>query len=220
MWYNTHLEVDERMKNIMDKLRIITLKEQGFSNRKVAAMVKSDRKTVSKYWNEYLANKEKLTISQYCNPETAAAAKIDVKEIQEQLMSAPKYNAQNRKRTKFTQEVEERLLEILEEEVQKDKILGTHKQQRTKKQMYEILAEEGFDISLSTINLEINRIRKHTRECFIRQEYAYGDRLEYDFGEVKLEIAGKVDTYHMAVLSSPGGDFRWAYLYTSQKKTC
>lgn len=48
--------------------------------------------------------------------------------------------------------------------------------------------------------------------------YSYGDRLEYDFGEVKLEISGKAVTYHMAVLSSPGGAFRWAYLYTNQKK--
>jgi transposase len=48
------------MKNIMDKLKIITLKEQGYSNRKVAKMSKCDRKTVEIYWNEYLDNKNKL----------------------------------------------------------------------------------------------------------------------------------------------------------------
>jgi hypothetical protein len=42
--------------------------------------------------------------------------------------------------------------------------------------------------------------------------------LEYDFGEVKLEINGKAVTCHMAVMSSPGGKFRWSYLYTNQKK--
>jgi hypothetical protein len=42
--------------------------------------------------------------------------------------------------------------------------------------------------------------------------------LEYDFGEVKLVIEGKLDTYYMAVFSSPAADFRWAFLYKNQKK--
>jgi hypothetical protein len=42
--------------------------------------------------------------------------------------------------------------------------------------------------------------------------------LEYDFGEVRLDCGEGVKTYHMAVLTSPGSGFRWAYLYTNQKK--
>ena len=38
------------------------------------------------------------------------------------------------------------------------------------------------------------------------------DRLEYDFGEVKLVINGIVKRYYIAVLSSPAGNFRWCYL--------
>jgi hypothetical protein len=45
-----------------------------------------------------------------------------------------------------------------------------------------------------------------------------GDRLEYDFGEVFLDCGEGIKTYHMAVFSSPGGGFRWLYLYTNQKK--
>jgi DNA-binding CsgD family transcriptional regulator len=37
------------MKTLVDKLQIIGLKENGFSNREVARMVKCDRKTVAKY---------------------------------------------------------------------------------------------------------------------------------------------------------------------------
>jgi hypothetical protein len=48
--------------------------------------------------------------------------------------------------------------------------------------------------------------------------YNFGDRLEYDFGEVRLDCGEGVKTYHMAVWSSPGGNFRWCYLYTNQKK--
>lgn len=191
----------------MDKLKIITLKEQGHSNREVARIVKCDRKTVGVYWNEYLETKNKL-----------GSENASVREIQEKLVSAPKYNSENRKRVKFTEEIEEKLNDILEKEDKKDKLLGHHKQQLTKKQIYEEIIEAGFDISISTITNEVNKIRKKTNECFIRQAYDFGDRLEYDFGEVKLCINGRTVTYHMAVLSSPGGKFRWAYLYTNQKK--
>ena len=84
--------------------------------------------------------------------------------------------------------------------------------------MHQQLVDDGYDIGLSTINTAVNTLRKKSKECFIRQEYEYGNRLEYDFGEAQLCINGKVNTYHMAVLSSPGGKFRWAYLYTNQKK--
>jgi hypothetical protein len=83
-----------------------------------------------------------------------------------------------------------------------------------------MLVAEGFDISISTISVEINRIRNSVKECFIRQEYDFGDRLEYDFGEVKLEIGGLAKTYHMSVLSSPGGDFRWAIFIYKSKERC
>lgn len=51
----------------------------------------------------------------------------------------------------------------------------------------------------------------------MRKSYL-GDRLEYDFGEVKLLINGVLDKYYMAVVSSPAADFRWAFLYKNQKK--
>jgi len=89
----------------------------------------------------------------------------------------------------------------------------------TNKQIHEKLVNEGFDISGVTINIALADIRKRHREVFIRQQYDLGDRLEYDFGEVLLDCGEGVKTYHMAVMSSPGGGFRWLYLYTNQKKT-
>jgi transposase len=195
------------MKNIVDKMQIIGLKKQGFSNRAVAKMTKSNRKTIGKYWNEYLKCESELLTE-----------KDNIREIQEKIIAAPKYNSDNRTRRKFTDEISIRLNEILEAEKLKDKILGSHKQQLTKKQIYEILIAEGYDISNTTISNEIKRIRNSVKECFVRQEYDFGDRLEYDFGEVKLVINNILRTYHMAVLSSPGGNFRWSFLYTNQKK--
>lgn len=53
---------------------------------------------------------------------------------------------------------------------------------------------------------------------FIRQQYEYGDRVEYDFGEVRLILGGELKICHMAVFASAAGKHRWCKLYTNQKK--
>ena len=198
----------ERMTGFMDKKDIIMLKEQGLSNREVARRTGRDRDTVSKYWNEY---QQKLNLLN--KPGT------DVRAVQESLLAKPKYRATNRRRYKYTDEVDARLKAILKDEARKDRIFGPgHKQGLTNKQIHQKLEKEGFDISGITVNIALADIRKRQKEVFIRQQYELGDRLEYDFGEVFLDCGEGVKTYHMAVLSSPGGGFRWMYLYTNQKK--
>ena len=66
---------------LMDKHAIIRLKKEGHSNRNVAGMLHINRKTVAKYWNEYLRQIEILT------HETA-----NVKAIQEEICSEPTYD--------------------------------------------------------------------------------------------------------------------------------
>ena len=137
----------------------------------------------------------------------------DVKTIQAELFAEPKYNVAKRGKRKYTEELDKRLKEILKEEERKDRLFGpNHKQKLTNKQIHQKLVGEGFDISGVTINIELASIRKRQREVFIRQQYDLGDRLEYDFGEVFLDCGEGVKTYHMAVLSSPGGSFRWLLL--------
>lgn len=75
-----------------------------------------------------------------------------------------------------------------------------------------------FDIGVTTIQNKVREKRRRAREAFIRQEYNLADRLEYDFGEVTLIIDGIKAVYHMAVFASPASKFRYAYLYTNQKK--
>ncbi len=195
------------MIDFMKKLDIIHLKRNGCSNREVARRLEIDRKTVARYWNRYLSEVQKLKDSD-----------MDAKETQEQIVSKPKYDSSHRVKVKYTEKMDLRLKHILKTEIEKDKLLGNHKQSLTKKQIHEKLLSEGFDISYSTITVQINKILKSAKECFIRQKYDLGDRLEYDFGEVKLHINGETKDYHMAVLSSPSGEFRWAYLYRNQKK--
>ena len=196
------------MTDFMDKKDIIMLKEQGLSNREVSRRTGRDRDTVSKYWNEYRRQLQRLE-----------EPGVDAKEIQEGLLSEPKYNAVNRNRRKYTEDLEKRIKAILKEEGKKDRLFGSgHKQKLTNRQIHKKLVDEGYDISVVTINIALAAIRKRQKEVYIRQEYDLGDRLEYDFGEVFLDVGEGVKTYHMAVMSSPGGSFRWLYLYTNQKK--
>ena len=162
------------MKDLMDKSSIIKLKEKGFSNRKIQEMLKIDRKTVAKYWNEYKENLQKLDNTK---------DSLEIKEIQERIVAAPKYNSENRVRRKITDAFLKELNKILEDEKQKAKILGTNKQALTKIQIHQLLKSKGFNVSYSSVAQEINKIKNSGKECFIKQEYNFGNRLEYDFGE-------------------------------------
>lgn len=190
----------------MEKHTIIKLKNEGYSNRQVEKMIGINRKTVAKYWNEFCKQMDMLD-----NPDS------DVKTIHEKIASPPTYDSSRRTRRKYTKELDEYVDLILNNEKIKDTALGLHKQKLTNIQIYQMVKDNGFDIGLACVSNHIKIKRHKQKECFIRQQYDYGDRLEYDFGEVKLVVDGKADTYHMAVLSSPASDFRWAYLYKSQK---
>lgn len=197
------------MKDLLDKAAIIKLKETGMSNRGVARELGIDKKTVNKYWNEYKENIQRLSETTDTN---------EITQIQEDITSAPKYNSDSRTRRKVTPEFLNALEKILEDEEKKIKVLGTNKQALTKQQIHELLKQQGFSLSYPTVVLEIKRIKSSGNECFIKQDYDFGDRLEYDFGEVKLVINGVVKRYYIAVLSSPSGNFRWCYLYDNCKK--
>jgi hypothetical protein len=192
----------------MEKKKIIELKESGLSTREVSKETGHTRATVKKYWEDYQSKVESLS-----------APDADVKAIQESLYSAPTYNSSTRTRWKYTEAVEKRLKEILNEEERKTDLFGkNHKQKLTNKQIHGKLKREGHDVSVCTINIALASLRKAEKAVYIRQEYELGDRLEYDFGELFLDCGEGVKKYQMAVLSSPGGKFRWLYLYTNQKK--
>ena len=191
-------------------MTIIILKQEGLSNREVARQTGLNRETVSKYWEEY--KRKRLALMHQ-------GIEVDEKQLQEEITKAPKYDVSNRKARKYTDEMETRLKEILESEKRKDTVLGVgHKQKMTNKQIFEVIQSEGYDIGRCTINNALSRLRSRQKKVFIRQQYEYGDRLEYDFGEVRLIIGGELVTRHMAVFASTAGKFRWCKLYTNQKK--
>lgn len=190
----------------MDKHAIIKLIEEGNSERKIARDIGINRKTIAKYRKEYEAEIMRLK------------GAGDIHSVQERIVSAPKYNTSNRNAVKYTEAVDKLIDEILKSEDEKDEILGEHKQSLTVKKIHKKVRDAGHDIGLTTVSIHVSKKRAKAKEAFIRQEYELGDRVEYDFGEAKLVIAGIKGNYHMAVFGAPAGRHRWAYLYDNQKK--
>ena len=199
----------ERMKTTMEKYEIINLKIQGWSNSKISNTFRVSRNTIRKYWDEY-QSKLKLAIEN--NPG------INVRTLIEEIVSKPHYDTSSRTSRKYNEEIDLLLETILKEENQKKERLGsTNKQMLTKHQIYELIKSNGFDISETTIRNKINEKLNIQSEAYIKQEYEYGQRFEYDFGEVKLIINGKNTKAYLAVLTAPASGFRWAYLYHNSK---
>ena len=191
----------------MEQNTIITLKLKGKSNRWIARETGIDRKTVARYWDEYERLAEQLQPGG------------DNRSTQEQMTTGPKYDTTSRKPLKYTQAVDEAINAILVNEVEKARLLGeSNKQKLTNKQIHGMLRDQGHDIGVTVVTSRVKEKRQKLAEAFIRQEYDYGDRLEYDFGEVKLVINEVVGKYYLAVFGSPRAAFRWAYLYKNQKK--
>ena len=192
----------------MDKHEIIRLKQQNHSIREIARLTGFDRKTITRHWKAYLTQMQALKVTE------------DVRAVQERIVSTPTYNASNRRPTKYNDQIDQLVDVILAEEKQKDVLLGNaHKQRLTNRQIHRMVQDAGYDIGQTVLGMHLRQKREaKAHEAFVRQEYEYGQRLEYDFGEVKLVIAGQRQTLHMAVLSSPKAQFRWAYLYKNQKK--
>lgn len=196
------------MVTLLKKTDVINLKLRGESTRAVARIIGCDRETVAKYWKEYQELERAMSLRG-----------SDVHELQEAICAKPKYKARKEAKKKYTPEVEELLRTIVESEKQKARILGAnHKQALTNAQIYEKVRGAGHEISASTINIALAKIRNRLKEAHIRQEYEYGQRLEYDFGEVRLDCGSGIKTYHMAVFCAVSSKYRWLYLYTNQKK--
>lgn len=197
------------MKTIMDRATVISLLRKGYSIRKVSNITGIARNTISKIWNAYNDELERLTSS---------GEDINVHEITAAIVNSGSYDSSNRSKRKYTAEMEEALRKILKDEELKTERLGKHHKQRlTNVQIYELMIQQGFDIGRSTICNRIREIRDEAKETFIKQQYDYCDRFEYDFGEVKLFIQKKSITAYLAVITSPASHFRWAYLYTNTR---
>ena len=197
------------MIGLKEKSRIIGFHIKGKSNRWIAKELGIDRGTVGKYVAEYDMLQNALI-------NTSANETEKLRGITEKITAAPKYDSSTRRCRKLTPQLSERLDEILAAEAKKDKALGNHKQSLSRRQIHTLLIEEGFDVGYTSLFKYINVKLVKGKEAFIAQEYDFGERFEYDFGEVKLFIAGALYKAQLAVMCCPASNYYFAYLYNSQ----
>lgn len=195
------------MITLTRKQQIIMSHLAGTSNRQIAAKLHISKDTVNKYVKEYDAQRAELLIR---DPDA------DSEEILQAFVEEPKYDASNRAPVIVTPEMEAAVEQCLQLNAVK-RVSGMQKQVMRKKDIHEYLVREGFSVSYSTVKRLVNRLEARHEEAFIRQEYQPGEICEFDWGEVKLDIAHSgFKRYQMAVFTAAYSGERFAVLYRSQ----
>lgn len=189
---------------------LIKFFREGMSQREIARQVGIDRKTVKRYIEEYESKLQEIENSN---------GEIDKGELIQSLVESPKYNSSNRVKRKLTNEIEEKIKEFLEENKSKRQG-GLHKQTKRIIDIHQALEDEGYSISYSTVRNAVHNLARKEKEAFIRGTYQPGGICEFDWGEVKVTIAGKQRKIQMAVFTSAYGNYRLAFLFTKQKTEC
>ena len=175
----------------------------GLSQREISKELRISRKTISKYIKQY-----ELLLREGIHRDEALRICLSVQ---------PTYNSMGRQKLRLTQEVQDSI-DMLLEENKKKLLTGLGKQRLKKIDILIKLQEQGFDIGYTTVCNYIRSKQKRTsvKEAFIRQEYAPGSSCEFDWGEVKLIIANHRHNYQLAVFTSGYSNYRYAYLFAKQ----
>jgi len=182
------------------------------SQRAIARELGISRTTVQKYIKDFKTKHEKLMELK----QDKDGNKIKILALIEEMASKPKYDTSSRTRVKLTEEIINEIDKLIAKN-EKNKLLGRHKQLMKKIDIHEYLVEKGYDIGYTTV---CNYIRENyeKKEAYIRQQYDLGETLEFDWGDVKLTIAGKATTLNMGLFTTAKGPYHYARLEkTSQK---
>ncbi|MCL4386624.1 MAG: IS21 family transposase [Cyanobacteria bacterium] len=197
------------MIKLIDKQKmIIRYFNEGLSRRQIEKELHIGRKTISRYLKEYEEKRNILIETKTAGSDSSA--------LIADICQKPKYDSSGRKKIKLTEAVISRIKFFLKENEDK-KALNRSKQMKKKIDIYEAIADEGHDIGYTTICCAIADIKRREKEAYIRQDYMPGQVCEFDWGEVKLTIAGKNKVFQMPVFTTAKGNYRSADLYHNQK---
>jgi transposase len=182
---------------------IIRSYREGKSQRSISQELQISRRTVKKYIEEY----ESHLHNQQSHPAL----------LTEYLSNPPLYRTRNRSKLKLTQEVQEAIDKLLEENAEK-KRQGLRKQLLKKCDILEQLHGQGFDIGYTTVcnYIQLKSAKVQSKEAFIRQEYLPGEICEFDWGEIKLYIKDELIRLQLAVFTSAYSNYRFAAIYQRQ----
>ena len=175
----------------------------GLSLREISRRVGLNRKTVTRYVREY----------------EAAVADDPEDGVEFCLSEKPVYPKRQVERTRLTDDVCREIDFWLHENTRR-KHSGMRKQCLKRQDIHRALIEKGFNVSYSSVCKYIQRRKqektKKPKDVYIKQYYEPGEECEFDWGEVKLNIAGKSVTFFMAVFALCHSEGRWAYIFRHQ----
>jgi transposase/transposase-like protein len=198
---------------LMEKQDILLMfLRDGKSQRAIERETGISRKTISKYIKKYEKQRAQL---QEGNSKTFG----DIKELTDNIVTPPKYDSSGRKKRKVTKELVDAIKAHLEENELK-RHNGQSKIQKKKIDIHEALVDAGFDISYSTVCNTVRELTNQAQEAYIKALYALGEVCEFDWGEVKLTIAGRLIKLQIAVFTSAAGNYRYATLFLKQDTAC
>ena len=192
------------MINLTEKQTIIKLHLEGLSKRKIAKIVKKSRNTVDKYIRNFEQSRLK-----------------DVRNlpITEDILEKPSYKKRIGTKRVLTEEIKGILFgHIKDNEWKRNHYMG--KQQMKIIDMHENLLDAGHSISYTTVRNFINEEVSKSKEVFIRRYCEPGYEVEFDWGEIKLEIEGKIKAYSLAVFTLAHSNYRFARIYQSESQVC
>lgn len=192
------IEVD-----ISHKILLLYFKE-GLSRREIARRLKVNRKTVSSRIEQY---------QHFQNTPTGTDGQVQA--LSKYLQNGTVYDSSGRQRRKLNEQIVRQINTHLAENARK-RNNGLRKQQLRKIDIHEKLLEAGFAISYSSVCKYIATQVAISQEAFIRQQYAPGSVCEFDWGEVRLKIAGGYRRFYMAVFTSAYSNYRYAILFERQ----
>ena len=176
----------------------------GMSLREISRRVGLNRKTVTRYVREF----ERMS------------SQGGEDGIECCLQQKPSYASCRKSiRTRLTEDVRAEIDYWLEENARR-RLKRLHKQCLKRQDIHRALIEKGYFISYSSVCKYIQQRNeaktRKPKEAFIKQYYEPGQECEFDWGEVKLYIAGKLTTFTMAVFALCHSEGRWAYLFRHQ----
>jgi transposase len=183
---------------------IIRSHREGKSQRQISRELQINRKTVRKYIEDYeLLQKESI------RPETALSTYLSI---------PPLFRVGTRGKVRLTTEVQNAIDGFLEANGKKIG-QGMRKQILKNIDILQLLHDQGLSVGYTTV---CNYIREKqgksavSKEAFIRQQYQPGSVCEFDWGEIKLNIAGHLCRFQLAVFTSAYSNYRYAIIYQRQ----
>ncbi len=98
------------------------------------------------------------------------------------------------------------------------KLQGLRKQLLKKCDILDLLQEQGVDIGYTTVcnYIKEKQGKVKPKEAYIRQVYVPGEVCEFDWGEIKLYIGGKLTRLQLAVFTAAYSNYRFASIYQRQ----